>query len=68
MVWHFIIINRNKNNIIIFTVVNNYYNSKIMKKQKKLNFIYFKQFLFETFYCLALISEVVGLSFSFKVW
>ena len=34
----------------------------------KLKSVYFKQFLFETFYCLAFISEVVGLSFSFKVW
>jgi len=33
----------------------------------ELNSVYFKQFLFETFYCLALISDVTGLSFSIKI-
>jgi hypothetical protein len=33
----------------------------------ELNPVYFKQFLFETFYCLALICDVTGLSFSIKV-
>ena len=34
----------------------------------ELNSVYFKQFLFETFYCLALISDVTGLNFSIKIW
>jgi len=33
----------------------------------ELNPVYFKQFLFETFYCLALICDVTGLNFSIKV-
>ena len=33
----------------------------------ELNPVYFKQFLFETFYCLALICDVTGLGFSIKV-
>jgi hypothetical protein len=33
----------------------------------ELNPVYFKQFLFETFYCLALIYDVTGLNFSIKV-
>jgi hypothetical protein len=34
----------------------------------ELNSVYFKQFLFETFYGLALISEITGLNFGFKIW
>ena len=34
----------------------------------ELNPVYFKKFLFETFYCLALICDVTGLSFSIKVF
>lgn len=34
----------------------------------ELNPVYFRQFLFETYYGLALVCEVIELSFSFKIW
>ena len=34
----------------------------------ELNPVYFRQFLFETYYGLTVICEIIGLSFSFKVW
>jgi hypothetical protein len=34
----------------------------------QVNSIYFKQFLLETFYGLALISNITGLSFGFTIW
>ena len=34
----------------------------------ELNSIYFKQFILETYYCLAVVCDIIGLSFSFKIF